>query len=154
MAWSTTDLTLISYGGTSYLFAPTELVYSGDPRQSGNQVVQESEAGQIKVVELDSSTRSIYEFRIDKMPYADRSVGGSTIRGYSTLKTLIESSLNFRQNTCSLSPTGTSFATLVTVRLMQDEIFAPMVISKGTSYTDRLTLYGDGSQKLVFRLEL
>lgn len=150
-AWGTTDLTLISFGGTNYYFAPNELVYAGSPMLRLNQVVQESESGEQVVQQLDDNEREFYQFSIFKMPAADRTVGGNTIRGYDSLRTLLETTIPMRANTVSLAPTSVPVISAVTARLQQSEFPATdwyFVDRSGNEY------YGRGGAQLVFRKEI
>lgn len=146
MAWTDTDYTIISYGGTDYRFAPTELVWLGG-RDSMNQVVAESSSGQRKISTLDSNFRLTDEFAVVMMPESDRSVGGTTLRGFSTLKNLIETSVIFRQNQLTWKPPGyTVIAGTITGRFDASTFPRPKKMLNGGG-----TFYGDGSDILVFR---
>lgn len=153
MAWTTEDWTTITYGGTTYYFAPTHFIYLGAPDRSVNQVVQESESGEIKVQQLDTNNRNLYEFRLFHMPSANQTIAGVTSRGYAALVTLITSTLNFRQNAATLKLPGDGAITTHTVRYWGDSFVHPVVRIKGGRASGRL-YYGDGSTTVLFREDI
>jgi hypothetical protein len=148
-AYSSTTLTYIIYSAVTYYFAPNELVYIGAPTLQRNQIVQESESGQIKIQEIDTNTRTLYQFAIQMMPASDRTVGAFTIRGFDSLNTLITSTLNYQEQTVSFSPA--QLATAVTARYWGASF--PAVPIKRISASG-VEYYGDGGQMITFRKEI
>ena len=151
-AWGSTDYTLINYSAVNYYFAPTELVYIGNPTTQKNQVVQESESGEQKIQQLDSNDRLIYQFSVQKMPAADRTVGSfGTVRGFDTLKTLIETTLNCRENILALNPATETAPSVFFARYNASEFPAIPLVRKTNAGAE---YYGSGSQILTFRKEI
>ena len=149
-AWTTEQLSFLNYGGTTYYFAPHELVYIGRPALSVNQIVQESEAGEIKVQVLDANVRELYQFAINKMHAADRTIDGVVIRGFETLETLITSTVNYRENVLNVKPSGIAGASFFSARYWASTF--PAV--KWVRQVGSAEYYGDGSDVLVFRKEI
>jgi len=150
MAWGTTDYVILTFSAVDYIFAPTELVYAGNPKYERNQVVQEAESGERKILELDDVLRQTFEFSINKMPSADRTIGGATIRGFSTLSSLILVSCEMRTNAITVKPPGTVFGGGTSCRFDSSSFFVPVVRRGASVNTD---LYGGGAT-LKFRKEV
>lgn len=150
MAWSATDdLTIfVDSGATTYYFAPTELIYSGTAAYERNTVVQEAESGQQKIQKVDGNIRKVHEWRIRKMPFADRMVDGVLIRGYSTLQTLMLSTLKLNLTSIEISVPGVTLASRVDMRFVGSTFHVPLVSKVGAVY------YGDGSTSIRFREEI
>lgn len=152
MAWSDSQLTLLSDGTTNWYFAPTELVFSTRYEYTKNQVVQEAEGGQVKVLDLSEDEVRLFRFRVNKMPLVDRTVGGLSISGASSLESLIRTTLNYRANTIDLWYPGTTktapFAT--EVRFWGANFELP----RADTYKSTAPLFGSGREELVFRAEI
>jgi len=146
--WAAADFNYIGYGGTTYVFAPHELVYVGQPNLKTNQIVQESSSGVAKVQQLDPNIRSFYEFAIVKMPADNRTVGAFTVYGYDALRTLITTTINYRQQTVTLKPSGISIGGIFNAQFWGSE-WPTVTLAR----IDRggLEYYGDGSARLLFR---
>lgn len=153
MSWISIDVLMIRTNATNYYFAPTELNYAGTASRVKNQVVQEADSGELKILTLSDTETRIHEFTLVRMPNADRTAGGLNIRGWNTFVTLVTgaSNMNYRANTCDIWLPGTSKAGSAdfTARYWSDTIFAPFVL-RGASKT----FVGDGSQIIRFRQEV
>ena len=150
MAWSTTQMTQIIYSGTTYSFAPNVFIYVGSEKLDRNQIVQESESGEIKIQELDTTTREMYEFALNLLPFGDYSDGTTTLRGFNTLRTLIETTLNFRENNATISLAGDTIGTTHDVRYWASTFGPhPLVRDRGTN-----KYFGNGSTVVSFREEV
>jgi len=155
MSWTTTQLVRLFANSTNYYFAPSELILRTGRASSAqldtalNQVVQESESGAIKVLSLTDNEVVYIEFAINRMPYSDRTVNGNTIRGASSLTTLIRSTLNYRESVVNIWAAGepkvgagvacrywSSTFSLDALRMLPDEY------------------YGNGSQTIRFRRDV
>lgn len=154
MAWDQYDWNTIVVGGTTYNFAPTQLVYVGTPQFQVNQIAQESEAGIVKVQILDTNVRELYEFVLNRMPYSDYTIGATTIRGYNSLYTLVATGCNFRENTATISLEGDPVGTTHTTRYWSDTFGPHPVVRKVGSGVNAVRYYGDGSTSVVFREEI
>lgn len=153
MSWGITDLLMIRTNSTNYYFAPTELVNQIYPEKRRNQVVQEADSGEVKILTLSDNTIEIVEFMIRNMRAADRTVGGNTIRGWNTLTGLISgaSTMNYRANTVDIWLPGTSKISSAdfTARYWGDTIpTLPVRQLSGINYV------GDGGQVIRFRKEI
>ena len=147
MAWTTQDLTTITYSAVSYHFAPTELVYTGVIDEIPRQRVQTSDSGIIKIQQISDDEDKLFVFGIREMSNSGYTNGSTTILGYSALQTLLKDTLNYAENTCTLSPAGDN--TGYTVRFIDGSFTGGRWIRKGS--TD---YYGDGSQIITFRQEI
>jgi hypothetical protein len=153
MAWGTTDVTRIRINATNYDFAPNALkLLSVWPRRK-NQVVQESESGEVKILTLSDTEIRILEFAVDRMPAGTYTAGSLSLTGFGTLHSLITGSgnMNYRGTTCEIWLPGTSKAGSSdgNFRYWSDTIDMPLF-----RYGASLVYYGDGSQILRFRKEV
>lgn len=152
MAWDTIDVHQFTINTVDYYFAPTELIYVGVYNKQANQVVQEAESGQVKVLSLDGNTRLLHEFRLNKMPGADRTIGGVSIRGISSLLSMIETAANFQANTIEFWPATISKAISAPYEVrFWSSSFKFEAVRKLSSGS---LLYGNGSQSLTFREDI
>ena len=156
-AWSASELVLFydSSGPTFWYFAPTELICT--PTNSSaiakNQIRQESESGELKILQLDSNTRETWTMRPRMMPFANRTVGAFTISGFSALKSLLVNTLNMQESTIQFAPPGTT--SLSTVRYMAADFpEVPVVRLNGPTWSTAKAYHGDGSAALNFREEI
>ena len=156
MAWTIREMTKMRVNSVDYYLPPNTFVFLGEERTEVNQVRQESESGEIKVLELDSNKRRIAEFSINRMKYGTISVGSTTLIGWATLRSLIESTaMNYMEGTCELwfPNTVKSGSADGTFRFMGTSLAVPVV--RKPDLTDKNTwLYGDGSQVLRFREDI
>lgn len=159
MGWSQYSLWQFRVNSNTYQFAPTELVgFGAGWEESTNQVVQEAESGRIKVLQLDENVRRNYTFRIEKMPWDDRTLGTFTIRGLSSLLTMIRTDAEYRANTIEFwdrTRAKTSSAT-ADVRFWSASFGIEEVLRTGVSTIGDPgpTLYGSGRDSVTFRLEI
>jgi len=158
MAWTDHDYNIFTVGGTTYRFAPMELVYVGDNSREANQIVQEAESGAIKIVTVDTNERQLFEFTLHEMPESDYTIAGATIRGYNSLRGMLvggaSNQMDYHVTTGTLSVEGDSAGATTTVRYWSttfDMHAATFVVGDGAGAERR---YGDGSQILVFRKEI
>lgn len=146
--WVQADFSILAFGGTNYHWAPTELVYRGI-RRAKNQIIGEAESGKIKISQFDTTERVMWDFTIYKMPQLDRTLGAFTVRGFDSLRTLITSTLNYREQIVAVKPPGTILAAAVNARYWSSEFPDPY-----TAVLNGVLYHGDGSDLVIFRKDI
>lgn len=159
MGWSQYNFYKFVVNSNTYNFAPTELVgFGAGWTESANQVVQQAESGQIKVLRLDENVRRDYVFRINKMPWDDRTVGSFTFHGLSSLLTMIRTDAEYRLNTIEFwdRTRGKAISKTADVRFWSASFGIEEAIRNGGAFSGDPgdTLYGTGQESITFRLEI
>ena len=156
MSFVTHDAVRFTVNSNTYLFAASQLVPFGYSPRTANQVTQEMEGGQVKIITLDSNVRETFDFRINMMPADDFTVPGSTTyNGADALITMIRTDAEYRANVIEFWDRGSSKISTKTcdVRFWGSS-FGLELAQIGGGYENGQLYYGTGRETISFRREI